>query len=81
MDTAAPLQLAQVHGRRAIIADGWCRANAPMASVLLDAPVRQRVNDLTERIIPLVLTKPLDLDATHCMDVALARSLECIVTW
>ena len=59
------------------IADDWYRAIAPMASVLLDAPVRQRVNDLTERIIALVLTKPPDLDAAHCIGVALARSLYC----
>ena len=73
MDTAAPLQLAQVHSRRVVIADDWYGAIAPMAFVPLDVQVRQRVNDLTEQIITLVLTDPPDLDAARCIGVALAR--------
>ena len=74
MDTAAPLQLAQVHSRRDVIADDWYRAIAPMACVPLDvAQVRQRVNDLTEQILALVRTDPPDLDAARSIGVALAR--------
>jgi len=74
MDTAASLQLAQVHSRREVIADDWYRAIAPTAFVPLDvAQVRQRVNDLTEQVITLVLTDPLDCDAARSIGVALVR--------
>lgn len=75
MDTAAHSQLTQaLHSRRDVTADDWYQAIAPTASVPLDATqVRRRVNDLTERIITLLLGDPLDRDAARRIGVALAR--------
>jgi PAS domain S-box-containing protein len=75
MDTAAHFQLMQVlHSRHDVIADHWYQAIAPTSFAPLSAPqVRQRLADLTEQIIILVLTDPLDCEAARNIGVALAR--------
>ena len=73
MDTAAHSQLTLVlHSQRDVIANQWYRAIAPTAGAPL-SQVRQHLADLTEQVITLVLTDPLDRDAARSIGVALAR--------
>ena len=73
----ASVLLAQVHGRRDVIADDWYRAIAPTACAPLDvAQVRQRVSDLTEKIITLLPESYLTRAITqYCYQFVMSPSL------
>jgi PAS domain S-box-containing protein len=74
MLSAELAQMAQfLHTRRDTIADHWYRAVASTSFAPLRAEqVRQRLNDLTEQVIALLLAEPLDRDAARSIGAALA---------
>ena len=62
-----------LHNRRDAIADRWHRAVATTSFAPFKSDlVRQRLTDLTEQIIALLLAEPLDRDAARSIGAALA---------
>ncbi len=74
MSSAEPAPVAQfLRNRRDAIADHWYHAVAPTGFVPLEAEqVRQRLNDLTEQVIALLLAEHFDRDAARSIGAALA---------
>ena len=75
MPLAELAQLAQIlHNRRSAIADQWYRAVAPISFTPLESgQVRQRLDDLTQQVITLLLAERFDRDTARSMGVALAH--------
>jgi two-component system sporulation sensor kinase A len=71
-DRSQLLQL--LHERRDAIADRWHQAIARTDSVALDPPdLRQRLVELTDRVLGLLLAEPFDHVEAHAIGAALAR--------
>jgi PAS domain S-box-containing protein len=71
-DRSQLLQL--LHGRRDAIADRWHQAIVgTISSPLNPTEVRQRLVELTDRVVGLLLAEPFDHTEAHAIGAALAR--------